>query len=196
MDQPGSRRSRRELIIDRPDLQTRQQRLLFGTVTLVGWAIWAYLWLPLVTLLGWFFGVQRFNEVMLVRHGGAKLIAVLGWYGTGAVLLMATLLIWALYNWYRFRGRERRNSPGGGPVGPDEIAKLMRTEERQVRQWQSSRWLRVRYSGSGRFAGIDSRPATGTITRMPPSRLLAALARQRARSAPTHPSNPPHRRAA
>jgi biofilm PGA synthesis protein PgaD len=196
MDQPGSRRTRRDLIIDRPDLQTRKQRMLFGTVTFVGWAVWAYLWLPLVTLLGWFFGVKRFGDVMIMQQGGNKLVGVLGWYAAGAAFLIMALLIWALYNWYRFRGTERRNTPGGGPVGPDEIAKLMRTEARQVRQWQASRWLRVRYSGAGRFAGVDMRPDTGSITPMPRSRLIAALARQEARSAPTQPSGPPKRRAA
>ena len=98
----------KHLIIDRPTLQTSRQRLLFGSMTLVFWALWIYLWLPLLALVGWYLGVKITYTEMVVKNGFAGLLHLLGWYVAVISVMGASLLAWAYYNLARFREVRRR----------------------------------------------------------------------------------------
>src|SRR5271165_4017750 len=98
------------LIIDKPGLQTARQRLLFGSMTIVFWALWIYLWLPILALIGWALGFKIAYYEMVVKNGYVGLLHLLGFYATIVLCLGASLLIWAYYNLARFRGVMRRKS--------------------------------------------------------------------------------------
>src|SRR5271166_4795502 len=98
------------LIIDRPGLQTARQRLFFGSMTIVFWALWIYLWLPILALIGWALGFKIAYYEMVVKNGYVGLVHLLGFYATVIASLGASLLIWAYYNLVRFRGVMRRKS--------------------------------------------------------------------------------------
>jgi len=95
--------------IDRPDLQTAGQRTTSAFLAALGWMCWIYLFLPLLTLLGWAISYRRVDLYVLRNKDGffqqihilAPLVMVAG----------AIFLIWALYNLLRFRGRSRRFAP-------------------------------------------------------------------------------------
>ena len=46
----------RPLIIERPELQSIVQRYGYVSVTVVCWFLWLYLFVPLLSLGGWFLG--------------------------------------------------------------------------------------------------------------------------------------------
>jgi len=182
MEKPGSRTAARPLIIDRPDLQSTPQRVVSTGLTAFFWAVWAYLWLPVFALLGWIFGASRFYEEMVLEHGGAALLDVLGWYALAIGLLAGSLVSWALYNFIRFRGRERRSSRRTATL--DEVAALAGLEPDALRHWQQARMLRVRHDESGRIESVEIVPlpkavppppdAAGTARRESPAGILAA----------------------
>lgn len=106
-------------VIYLPGLQHRVKRTLYGAITLLAWVIYAYLWLPLVTLLLWVVGVRlSFIELYLQQQRlDAALLVTLPLL----LLACATLLIgWAEYNRFRFRGHERRLAQSD--VRSDEVA--------------------------------------------------------------------------
>jgi len=156
MEKPGSRTAARPLIIDRPDLQSTPQRVVSTGLTAFFWAVWAYLWLPVFALLGWAFGASRFYEEMVVEHGGAALLDVLGWYALAIGLLAGSLLFWASYNFIRFRGNERRST--GRTTTIDEVAAHAGFEPDALRRWQQARTLRLRHDESGRIESVEIVP--------------------------------------
>ena len=95
-------------IIQRPDLQTLRQRFGNSFLTFLFWLIWFYLWIPLLSLVAWAFGVDLFHDEMIVREGLQALIELLGLYFLVIFLISATLGTWALVNLCRFRVNERR----------------------------------------------------------------------------------------
>lgn len=97
------------LLIDRPDLQSTQQRAVFGILTLIMWAIWFYLWLPLLTLIGWYLGLELFADYIL-NLGEHEQWKSLLWYGVMIVLAGISLFLWSQYNLSRFSGLERRTA--------------------------------------------------------------------------------------
>ena len=77
------------LIIDRPGLQTARQRLLFGSMTIAFWALWIYLWLPILALIGWALGFKIAYYEMVVKNGYVGLLHLLGFYATIVLCLGA-----------------------------------------------------------------------------------------------------------
>src|SRR6056300_934320 len=98
------------LIINRPSLQSSQQRIIYPILTFLFWLLWIYIWLPLVSLIAWGFGVQLYYDEMILNHGLEALMNMAGIYAM-VVLLIGTMLIsWAVYNLKRFRNKERRSA--------------------------------------------------------------------------------------
>lgn len=101
-----------ELIIERPDLQSWPLVLGSRLVTGAMWGLYVYLWLPLLTLLGWALGIDSAYEQM-VKLGGYQIVLGLWLFFAAVILIMGGLLLgWARVNFYRFRGPDRRQLPG------------------------------------------------------------------------------------
>jgi biofilm PGA synthesis protein PgaD len=154
MEKPGPRTdSPRPLIIERPDLQSRPQRMVSAALTTVFWALWLYLWMPVVALLGWAFGFSRFYDEMVRREGYKPLAELLGWYGLSIGLLAGSLVCWALYNLLRFRGRERRTARPLVRVA--QVAEGAGVDADTLLLWQRARVLSVTHDDDGRIESVD-----------------------------------------
>jgi len=98
------------LIIDRPDLQAWQQKAMFGALTAMFWMVWVFLWMPLITLLAWLFFGQRFQLHMFELDGYKTFMGLLAVYCLVICTMGGGLLLWAAYNYHRFRGIDRRRN--------------------------------------------------------------------------------------
>src|SRR5271157_5746235 len=103
----------KHLIIDRPELQTARQRLLFGSMTLFFWVVWIYLWLPILALIGWSLGFTIAYRQMVILNGYVGLLHLMKYYLAVIFFLGTSLLGWAYYNFLRFRGVNRRAHASG-----------------------------------------------------------------------------------
>ena len=109
-------------IIHAPSAQAPGSRTLYGLATLVVWAVYAWLWLPLATLLLWVLGVRLgFMELYLAQQKIDPMLLV--WLPALLLACACVLIGWAEYNRWRFAGRDRRN--GRGDVTRDEVATAM-----------------------------------------------------------------------
>jgi len=96
-----------DMTIYRPNEQAPLQRTLFGAATLLAWVAYAYLVLPLVTLVLWMLGLHTaYLQLYLVDHPfDPTLLLILPLL---ALICATILIVWAEYNRRRFRGEERR----------------------------------------------------------------------------------------
>lgn len=101
-----------DLIIERPDLQSWPVLLGSRTVTAIMWALYVYLWLPLLTLIGWALGVDQAYQQMVELGGYLVVISLWLFFGSVILIMGGVLLLWARINFYRFRGTDRRRVPG------------------------------------------------------------------------------------
>ena len=95
-------------IISKPGAQPALHRSFFGVITAAFWALYLYLWLPLLTLVLWLFGIRTtIFELYLREHQiDPFLILALPLIAITATIL---LILWAEYNRWRFKDKERRN---------------------------------------------------------------------------------------
>ncbi len=108
-----------DVLIYSPQNQSHVQRGLYGTLTLVAWAVYFYLVLPLITLLLWWLGLRgSYMELWLPEAGFDRTLAF-----TLPLLAVACALLligWAEINRARFQNRERRSQTDD--AGPGDIA--------------------------------------------------------------------------
>ena len=96
------------LILERPDLQTFAQRWGYRSVTVICWIVWLYLFVPLLSALAWFVGLSFIYSVLIQNLELAEFWEVLYIYALGIGCLTGIYLLWAFYNYLRFRGATRR----------------------------------------------------------------------------------------
>ena len=135
------------LIIDRPSLVPPHKRILFGVATLAIWSLWIYLWLALATLIGWAVGGYLGYKEMVLYTGYIELLHLLGWYALVIAILGGALVLWAIYNVLRFRGRERRVTPRAFDRQVEE--RHFRAGAERLREWRAAKTLNVEYNSDG-----------------------------------------------
>ncbi|TCV93331.1 poly-beta-1,6-N-acetyl-D-glucosamine biosynthesis protein PgaD [Luteibacter rhizovicinus] len=134
------------IIIQRPDHQSPAQRVFFGLATLVAWAFWVFLWLPLITLVAWGFGFRTTYVEMFVQSrgkGGTDLVELLLLAAVCALIVIA----WSLYNRFRYGGRVRRRAFRS--IQPDETAHAMGTTESAVLAMRDARISTIEFADDG-----------------------------------------------
>lgn len=142
---------RSTLIIDRPSLQGRTQRAFWGGITAVAWFVWAYLWLPLVTLVAWFLGVRTFAREALIPDR-VTFLATGGLYLFIILMLALVLVGWSRYNLRRFGGEDRRKA--ASPVAREALLETFGIEEDALDDLRTGRRIRLDHGEAGEVMGV------------------------------------------
>lgn len=136
-----------KFIIDTPKLQTLQLKYTSTLLTLAFWVLWFYLWVPLITLAGWWFQIRFFQQEMIMVDGFDAFLEVLPTFIGVTFALTGTLGFWALYNYKRFKGIDRRKPLP--PVVKDDLIELLPITENDLNTIQSNKISTVRISEKG-----------------------------------------------
>lgn len=77
------------------------------------------MWIPLITLFGWWFQIDTIQHNMVTLGGYQSFIDTLPLLLSSIILLSSSLALWGAYNFFRFRGMERRKALN--PVTQDDL---------------------------------------------------------------------------
>jgi len=146
----------KSLIIDRPELQTPQQRYIFSLLTLAFWIIWFYLWLPLVSLFAWLLGFELFYESMIRLNGLEGLLDLVGWYGLviGASALL--LVLWSAYNLSRFQGKNKRTT--SVRITEEQMAGFFQIEKSAIQTCRHEKRVVFEFDQDGSILAVNDQP--------------------------------------
>ncbi|HEY4093523.1 MAG TPA: poly-beta-1,6-N-acetyl-D-glucosamine biosynthesis protein PgaD [Luteibacter sp.] len=134
------------IIIQRPERQSGAQKAMFGLVTVTLWVAWACLWLPLVTLGAWAYGIRdALTQLHLLDPitDGGDIYVVLGVAVVTAIIFTG----WSMYNYARFVGKQKRR--GNSPVGIAETAAKIGAHIDEAIRLQSTRRAVVSVADDG-----------------------------------------------
>lgn len=145
-------------IIERNDLVPPGKRRMGQIVSLVAWAIWIYLFTPIIALIGWLLGVEIFQRYILDDPIGtlqAVQVYVL-------VILIAGLVFigWASYNWLRFHNFERRHAPP--PISDRELAHRFHISLEEEKEISQRRIVTVHFNESAEIIEITPEDSVST----------------------------------
>jgi poly-beta-1,6-N-acetyl-D-glucosamine biosynthesis protein PgaD len=135
-------------VFTRDEVRSPLRRAVEGFITIVCWAIYLYLILPLFTLVLWFFGIQTIYYEFIGAKGYEELIRLL--QNGGITILVIFLIIsgWTYYNyiWFLHRGERRI---GQARISNDvELAGLLGTETAVMEAVRRSHSMEIRIEGA------------------------------------------------
>lgn len=170
-----------EHVIDRPELQPPVQRAFFDALTVILWMSYAYLLLPLATLIAWYAGFTAVYEEMVMRRGWEALVHLLRWYAFIVLIMGLTQVGWASINWARFRGKRDRRRLRERHVEMD-VEKMFDMQSIDFPKWQSAKRLVVQHH-----------PTVSKIVSVEASRIHGEdrRAKEKVRNENPHPRVPP-----
>jgi len=139
-----------ETIINRPDLQSFQQKYGQSLITVLFWVLFFFFMRPLIGMVGWIFGIQLFTDIMIERGGYHALFDLLTWYAGIVVLIGLVLGSWSLYNLYRYgRNEKRKHHPQ--PVHAGEISAFFHVDPNWLNELQASKKITLEHDAHGRL---------------------------------------------
>ena len=121
---------------------------VLAMLTVVFWAVWFYLVLPLVSLLLWAFGVRFFMEQ--IRQGGYEglRIALLA-YSSVLLVLTSVLALWIAWNVVRYGGSSDRRTVKRAEVPDLKVREAFKLDDGILSKLRRERVLRVDLNGGG-----------------------------------------------
>lgn len=161
------------LIIEHPEWQTFRQRTLYALITLAFWVLWAYLWQPLLDFFGWAVGLSAYRQAGTPQEDYLGLLHLFGIYTLVIAVLGGSLVLWALYNYLRFRGADRRRPRPAVNAADQGLHYTLDPDE--LRGWQQERRLVIHHDEHSNVIGVDcdesnwrrESPEPGPPRRMP-----------------------------
>lgn len=149
-------------IIYRPDLLSARHRVMFSGITLFAWGIWAYLFLPLISALAWWVGMETFASYMLDPDDRGYFVTLTIYLiviaGAGLVIIA-----WSRYNQLRFQGQDRRGAMP--PVSNDMIQARFRVDRETLEQIHASKVMVLDLDADGRIREVTTKVAMQRISR-------------------------------
>jgi biofilm PGA synthesis protein PgaD len=85
-----------------------------------------------------------------------QVLHTIGIYGEVIAFNAAILICWALYNRYRFRGRDQRKRVGA--VGHDDLGQLYGFSADEIARWQAARSLILVHDDAGTLIAGEPEP--------------------------------------
>jgi biofilm PGA synthesis protein PgaD len=136
-----------DLHIDAPELLTSSERARDTLFTALMWAVYLYLWVPLVSLFAWLLGFEFAYDVM-IRTGGARdLGAILLVYGVIVVVIFITVMAWSLGNKLRYGKLKRRHAHK--VVSTEELAEFFGVTEDSATELRELPLVAIEFDDEG-----------------------------------------------
>ncbi len=143
----------RDLLINEPQLQSLHHKLGDTVLTAAMWGIYLYLWLPLVSLVAWLFGIQLFYHELIEAGGYLELLDKVALYATVIPAIFVVIISWSLSNRRRFRGQERRNEVS--EISPAEMTAFFDVTTGEFERLRAASRIVIAIDENGRIEHID-----------------------------------------
>ena len=109
-------------IIDNPSLRSVLRNIGELTFTSVMWALWVYLFFPIINIILWALGITSFYKKVIVQSEYLEFMYLLRNCGLTVFGIFLLLCFWSVYNYRRFGKRNRRSD---SPItDPGEMAEF------------------------------------------------------------------------
>lgn len=140
-------------IIDKPELQSVSQQLLYGFLTLLLWAFWIYLWLPLFGHWEEPLGIASLiDNHVFSRHEYRLLLDLFIICGIASLLIISVMLSWSWHNYIPLSRNKRKRPPAITRV---QVADHFRVDPYKLRDWHKARVLVIGHDEQGWVSTVE-----------------------------------------
>ena len=123
-------------------------------VTTALWALYGYLWLPLVSLVAWYMGLDFAYEKVIQAGGPDELMLLLLWFSIVCLVSLLVVVIWSGVQYSRFKGKGERRTTA--PVLDLEAEReLWQIEESLQQQMKAAKVQTVSLDDAARIVSVS-----------------------------------------
>jgi poly-beta-1,6-N-acetyl-D-glucosamine biosynthesis protein PgaD len=141
----------KKLIINKPQLQSQQQKIGSFCVTALSWLLWFYFLLPLFTLGGWLMGVKSLSVEIRWFGGYKTLLELLQIYGGIIVGIALFWLCWTLYTALR---KPALLPAQQAPLDDQKLCEFFQVGATQLQQGRRAKIVTVSFDEAGHITKI------------------------------------------
>jgi biofilm PGA synthesis protein PgaD len=143
----------RAWIINKPHLQTRQQKIGSFCIAALSWLLWLYFLLPLFTLGGWLLGVKSLSAEIRWFGGYKTLLELLQMYGGIIAGIAIIWIFWTLYTSWRtpFKLPQQQIQ-----LDDQKLCESFRITASQLKQGRLAKVVTVSFDDTGHITWITS----------------------------------------
>ncbi|MEQ1635540.1 MAG: poly-beta-1,6-N-acetyl-D-glucosamine biosynthesis protein PgaD [Methylococcales bacterium] len=143
----------RALIINKPHLQTRQQKIASFCITVLSWLLWVYFLLPLFTLGGWLLGVKSLSAEIRWFGGYKTLLELLQMYGGIIAGIAVFWFFWTLFtSWHKVLILP----PQKVQLDDQKLCEAFHISASQLAKGRLAKVVTVSFDDDGHITGIKS----------------------------------------
>jgi len=153
MEQSGQGSQMENLIINSPSMQSLWQRYSSFILTFIFWVIWFFLWVPVATLLAWYFGYHLVYFEMFTLEGYKEVIQDFISFLVIVAIMGGSLAIWATYNFMRFKGKDRRSKPQ--TITLQDQAEFFGVDSSLLQIYQKKDFVSVSFDEKGNIVDLN-----------------------------------------
>ena len=124
-------------IRDNPGLRSFLRNITETTFTGFVWALWIYLFLPVINITLWIFGFGFMNLSLIEQVGYEELLDLLLKMGWAVFIVFLVFQLWGYYNYIRFGKKSRRKSTSSVTI--DELAAHYRIPADEIKRLQEQK---------------------------------------------------------
>jgi biofilm PGA synthesis protein PgaD len=143
------------------DLISRRYKARDALLTTVLWVLYAYFWLPLISLLAWLAGIDFAYDMVIEAVGPENLIVLLLWFLIMLLIIAAIVTGWSGIQYSRFANRDRRAE--ASPTDPAEMIALWGIDQGVFEELQSAQQITVNLDEHGRITSVREGATNGPV---------------------------------
>ncbi|MBC8548633.1 MAG: poly-beta-1,6-N-acetyl-D-glucosamine biosynthesis protein PgaD [Candidatus Brocadiales bacterium] len=131
-------------IKDTPELKSVLRNITEMSFTGVIWVAWIYLFLPIINIFLWIFGLKHFNLTIIEQVGFNEFFDLINKMGWIILIIFLVLRLWGYYNYFAFGKKNRRTHIF--PVTVKQLAKQFRLSEDEINSLQNKKEIHWNYT--------------------------------------------------
>jgi len=143
----------KDLIINKPYLQSRLQKLGSFCITVISWLLWAYFLLPLITLTGWLMGVKSLSVEVRWFGGYKTLLELLEMYGG---IIAGIAVFWIGWTLLRTCWKQSALANLSGVLDDQKMSESFHVSTVQLQQGRLAKRVTVSFDDYGRIIDIKN----------------------------------------
>ena len=113
---------------------------------MTGWTLWTTLFIPMITLVLWIYQARVIKNYLFAEQLKVQLLNLL-WLGILIAVCCALLLIWASYNWIRYRHSQQQKKVAN--VTQHDLAQDFLVSPQQLLILQNAKNIVLHYDQKG-----------------------------------------------
>ncbi len=143
----------RELIINKPELQSLSQRIASRCIAVLSWLLWLYFLFPLMTLGGWLMGAKSLSDEIRWFGGYKTLLQLLQMYGS---IILGIGVFWLCWTLLTSVYKRRHAVSVKDPVSDQQLCERFVIDSHQLASGRQAQVVTVSFDQSGHITGISN----------------------------------------